>query len=110
MMRYRKGRVEALQRRMDESGIDVALIGSSADMEYLLGGRLPLTERLNLLAVPRRGAAWLLLPKLQAPLVDGLAGELDAVIWDEDRSPIELAAQSVLERSARTVGVDGHMW
>lgn len=109
-MQYRKSRVEALQRRMRSAGVDAALIGPSADMEYLIGGRLPLTERLNFLVVPGEGRPWLVLPKLQAPLAEPLGADLDVMVWEEDRSPFDLAAQSVLRKSVRTVAVDGHMW
>jgi len=107
-MLYQKLRIEALQRRMQAAGIDAALIGPSAGMEYLIGGRLPLTERLNLLIVPKTGQCQLILPKLQAPLAQALADNVGIAIWDEDVAPLDLVAQVV--KDARKVGIDSHMW
>jgi Xaa-Pro aminopeptidase len=109
-MRYQKTRLEALQARMKVAGLEAALIGPSADMEYLLGGRLPPTERLNLLVVPQSGRPWLILPSLQAPLAHSLREELEIVIWQENDSPLDLTAQVLNKAGARTIGVDSHMW
>lgn len=108
-MHYRKARIEALQRRMRERGLDAALISPSADMEYLIGGRLPLTERLNQIVVPADGKCSLIVPTLQIPLVSGLLEHFDIEGWSEDISPLDVVAKRVTA-DARRVAVDGHMW
>ena len=108
-MQYRKARIEALQQRMRERRLDVAFVSPSADMEYLIGGRLPLTERLNQLVIPAEGDCSLVVPKLQLPLVAELRGDIDIQIWDEDISPLDLVAR-LAPKGAQRAAVDGHMW
>lgn len=109
-MKFAPERIRSLQRRMREAEIDVALIGPSADMFYLVGGRLPLTERLNLLMVPNEGSSWLIVPNLQAPLVDALSAETKIRTWSESDDPLSMVAQIVRDFGARRVAVNGQLW
>lgn len=109
-MKYRQDHIDSLQAEMKTAGLDAALISSSADMAYLIGGRLPLTERLNLLVVPQAGKPFLILPALQAPLADALRDKLQIVVWQENEIPLDVAAERLSRLGARGIGVDDHMW
>lgn len=109
MMNYNSARIEALQQGMRQTGIAAALIGPSADMEYLIGGRLPLTERLSLLVVPADGGCSLVVPGLQTPLAAAVADAVEVVAWKEDVSPLDVVAERMPNGASR-LAVDGHMW
>ena len=58
-------------------------------------------ERLTALAVPRRGEPFLVVPRLEAPMVDaGPAGGLglELLAWDETDDPFALLARAATER------------
>ncbi|KRB29683.1 M24 family metallopeptidase [Mesorhizobium sp. Root172] len=103
-------RLEAARILMDEKGIDLLLIGPSADMFFLMGRRLPMTERLNFLAVPRRGRAVIVAPRLQLPLVDNAALSCDVLSWDETEDPFTLTADLVARLGAKRIGVNSQFW
>lgn len=109
-MKYQQDRIDNLRAEMKAAGLDAALISTSADMAYLIGGRLPLTERLNLLVVPQAGQPFLLLPALQAPLAEALRDRLRIVVWQENESPLDIVAERLSHLGIRSVGVDDHMW
>lgn len=92
--------------------VDALLITPSPDYAYLLGYRAPALERLTCLIVPAEGAPALVLPRLEEPLarhaLEGLAGEIILVPWDETDDPIRLVQTIVA--GARRVAVQDQMW
>lgn len=103
-------RLEAARALMDEKGIDLLLIGPSADMFFLLGRRMPMTERLNFLAVPRHGPPVIVVPRLQLPLVDNVALSCDVLSWDETEDPFTLTANLVGRLGAQHIAVNSQFW
>ena len=106
----RPDRIASLQTVMAERGIGLAVFGPGADMLYVAGRRLPLTERFNAVLLPGEGAPQVLVPRLQAPLVQPLKPAFDVAVWDEAEDPIRLAAAYAEALGAGTIAVDGHLW
>jgi Xaa-Pro aminopeptidase len=100
-------RLEMVQAAMRDREIDLLLIGPSSDMHYLIGRTLPATERFNAVAVRRRGCPTIVVPQLQATLVEDVKPEPDCLVWKETDDPIGMTAALVEGSGARTVAVDG---
>src|SRR5687767_1093043 len=73
-------------------------------------------ERLTALVVPRRGDAFLVVPRLEAPMVDaGPAGSLglEVLAWDETNDPFALLAGAATGRlgdAPARIGVGARSW
>ncbi len=102
------------------AGLDAALIGVGADLRYLTGYAAMPLERLTMLALPRRGPATLIVPRLEVssarscPVVAG--GFLDVVTFDETDDAVallvaRLAGQLDLTPAGiRRVAVSDRLW
>jgi Xaa-Pro aminopeptidase len=109
-------RVHAARDIAAEAGIDLLVLTPGSDLRYLSGYSAHAMERLTALAVPRRGEPFLVVPRLEAPMVDaspagGLGLELLA--WDETDDPFALLARTATARlgSAPTrVAVGARSW
>jgi Xaa-Pro aminopeptidase len=109
-------RVHAARAVADELGIDVLVVTPGSDLRYLTGYHAHAMERLTALAVPRRGEPVLVVPRLEAPMVDaspaGALG-LEVLAWDETDDPFARLAEAVTARlgSAPTrVAVGNRTW
>src|SRR5215213_5246807 len=60
-------RLRRAQAELEKQGVDLLLIGPGSDLFYLTGFVAHLSERLNLLGIPRQGRPFLILPVLEAP-------------------------------------------
>ena len=90
-------RVHAAREIAAETGIDLLVLTPGSDLRYLSGYHAHAMERLTALAVPRRGEPFLVVPRLEAPMVGaspagGLGLELLA--WDETDDPFALLART----------------
>jgi Xaa-Pro aminopeptidase len=101
-------RIAAIQAAMATRDIDVTVIGPSADMFYLLGKRLPLTERFNALVIPKSGEATVVVPGLQAPLVETLPYAATTAVWSETEDP--LAKTAAIIGDVHRVAVNPHLY
>jgi Xaa-Pro aminopeptidase len=109
-------RVHAARDIAAEAGIDLLVLTPGSDLRYLSGYHAHAMERLTALAVPRQGEPFLVVPRLEAPMVDaspagGLGLELLA--WDETDDPFALLARTATARlgSAPTrVAVGARSW
>ncbi len=104
------GRLERTTMVMAEHELDLLIIAPSADQFYLLGRRMPLTERLSALAIPVEGPPTMIVPKLQRPLLDGLPIDAKVIDWDETQDPIALVAELARRHGARSLAVNDHLW
>jgi Xaa-Pro aminopeptidase len=78
---------------------DWLLVPASADFRWLTGGRARATERLLLVALPRVGEPWCLVPRLEAEALAAECPWLDPEVWDEHEDPLaRLAGRLALER------------
>ncbi|WP_369138231.1 M24 family metallopeptidase [Modestobacter versicolor] len=109
-------RVHAARAVADGLGIDVLVVTPGSDLRYLTGYHAHAMERLTALVVPRRGEPLLVVPRLEAPMVDaspaGALG-LEVLAWDETEDPFARLAEAVTARlgSAPTrVSVGNRTW
>lgn len=100
-------RLAMLRVAMANRNVDLAVIGPSADMFYLLGRRLPSTERFNTLLVWQDGRTALVVPTLQAPLAEALPFDTELVVWSEAEDPLDLIARKAADD--RIIAVNPHL-
>ncbi|MFW3172384.1 M24 family metallopeptidase [Geodermatophilus sp. CPCC 206100] len=109
-------RLRTAREVADELGIDLLVVTPGSDLRYLCGYNAHAMERLTALAVPRRGEAFLVVPRLEAPMVDaGPAGGLglEVLAWDETDDPFALLAAAVTARlgsAPARVAVGARTW
>jgi Xaa-Pro aminopeptidase len=109
-------RVHAARAVADELGVDVVVVTPGSDLRYLCGYHAHAMERLTALAVPRRGEPLLVVPRLEAPMVEaspaGALG-LELLAWDETDDPFARLAAAVTARLGSTptrVAVGNRTW
>ncbi|WP_244273968.1 M24 family metallopeptidase [Geodermatophilus obscurus] len=99
-----------------ELGVDVVVLTPGSDLRYLCGYDAHAMERLTALAVPRSGEPLLVVPRLEAPMVDaspaGALG-LELLAWDETDDAFALLAREVTARlgtAPTRVAVGARTW
>jgi Xaa-Pro aminopeptidase len=109
-------RVHAARAVADELDVDVVVVTPGSDLRYLTGYHAHAMERLTALAVPRTGEPLLVVPRLEAPMVDaspaGALG-LELIAWDETDDPFALLAGEVTARlsgAPTRVAVGNRTW
>ena len=83
------------------TGVDLLVVTPGSDLRYLCGYSAHAMERLTALAVPRRGEPFLVVPRLEAPMVDASpAGDLglEVLAWDETDDPFALLGRTATAR------------
>ncbi|HEV7212178.1 MAG TPA: Xaa-Pro peptidase family protein [Blastococcus sp.] len=109
-------RVHAARELAAEAGLDLLVFTPGSDLRYLSGYNAHAMERLTALAVPRQGEPFLVVPRLEAPMVDaGPAGALglELLAWDETDDAFALLAGTATARLGAApvrVGVGGRTW
>src|SRR3954464_4386584 len=109
-------RVHAAREIAAETGIDLLVLTPGSDLRYLSGYHAHPLERLTALVVPRRGEPFLVVPRLEAPMVGaspagGLGLELLA--WDETDDAFALLARTATARlgaAPTRVAVGARSW
>jgi Xaa-Pro aminopeptidase len=94
-------RVHAARDVAADAGVDLLVVTPGSDLRYLCGYSAHAMERLTALAVPRRGEPFLVVPRLEAPMVDASpAGGLglEVLAWDETDDPFALLARAATAR------------
>ena len=94
-------RVHAARDLADASGVDLLVLTPGSDLRYLTGYSAHAMERLTALAVPRRGEPFLVVPRLEAPMVaasPAAALDLDLIAWDETDDAFALLAREAQGR------------
>jgi Xaa-Pro aminopeptidase len=109
-------RVHAAREVAGELGVDLLVLTPGSDLRYLCGYDAHAMERLTALAVPQRGEPFLVVPRLEAPMVDaspaGALG-LELLAWDETDDPFALLAGTATARlgaAPTRVGVGARTW
>jgi Xaa-Pro aminopeptidase len=109
-------RVHAARDLAAEAGIDLLVLTPGSDLRYLTGYHAHAMERLTALAVPSRGEPFLVVPRLEAPMVAAspAAGlELELLPWDELDDPFALLARTAegrLGSRPQRVAVGSRTW
>lgn len=100
-------RVHAARDLAAETGADLLVLTPGSDLRYLTGYHAHAMERLTALAVPRRGEPFLVVPRLEAPMVEvspaGALG-LEVLAWDETDDPFALLAATATARLGSAPG------
>jgi Xaa-Pro aminopeptidase len=94
-------RVLAARQVAAETGVDLLVVTPGSDLRYLCGYSAHAMERLTALAVPRQGEPFLVVPRLEAPMVDASpAGGLglEVLAWDETDDPFALLGRTATAR------------
>ncbi|SNS30184.1 Xaa-Pro aminopeptidase [Geodermatophilus saharensis] len=109
-------RVHAARAVAADVGVDVVVLTPGSDLRYLCGYHAHAMERLTALVVPRSGEPLLVVPRLEAPMVDaspaGTLG-LDLVAWDETDDPFAVVARETTARlgaAPARVAVGARTW
>src|SRR5215471_17030625 len=103
---YPAGRLALAAEATADAGLGALLLTPGPDLRYLTGYSAHQTERLTCLAVPARGPAFLLVPRLElASAQSSPAGamDLEIITWDETDDPYRIVAQ-------RLAGLAEQMW
>ena len=99
-----------------ELGLDLLVLTPGSDLRYLCGYSAHAMERLTALTVPARGEPFLVVPRLEAPMVaaspaGGLG--LEVLAWDETDDACALLAGEATARLGRAparVAVGSRTW
>jgi Xaa-Pro aminopeptidase len=109
-------RVHAARDIAAETGVDLLVLTPGSDLRYLSGYDAHAMERLTALVVPRLGEPFLVVPRLEAPMVDaGPAGGLglELLAWDETDDAFALLARTATARlgaAPTRVAVGARTW
>jgi Xaa-Pro aminopeptidase len=109
-------RVHAARDVAGELGLDLLVVTPGSDLRYLCGYSAHAMERLTALVVPVRGEPFLVVPRLEAPMVDASpAGALGLHVqaWDETDDAFAVLAREVSARLGRApsrVAVGNRTW
>jgi len=102
--------MDRLRDHMQADGIDLLLVGPSADLFYLTGFDAHLSERLNLLVVPATGTSSLVVPALESSLVGDARSLVDVHTWADHEDPYTLAASIIGGVEGDVVAVGNQLW
>jgi Xaa-Pro aminopeptidase len=97
-----------VREEMARQGIDFLFITPSSDLLYLLGYPAHASERLTLLGIPLDGAAFIVVPRLEAPRLEHWRDRIDIHIWDETESPYALVARLIEGAPGSAIGISDH--
>jgi Xaa-Pro aminopeptidase len=89
----RPERFDRVREGLDRLDADWLLIPPSADFRWLTGAAARLSERLTALGVPRRGAPFAIVPRLDSEALAQACPWLRLEIWDEDQDPFDRLVQ-----------------
>jgi Xaa-Pro aminopeptidase len=103
-------RISRAQDALREANLDALLLGPSADLTWLTGVDAHLSERLNLLILPREGEPVMVVPGLEAPLVARAAGEVRLVAWADHDTPEVIAADALRAKPGARLAVGNQLW
>jgi Xaa-Pro aminopeptidase len=109
-------RVHAARDVAEEVGLDLLVLTPGSDLRYLSGYDAHAMERLTALVVPRRGEPFLVVPRLEAPMVGASpAGGLglEVLAWDETDDAFALLARAATDRlgsAPARVAVGSRTW
>jgi Xaa-Pro aminopeptidase len=103
-------RLRRAQAELERQGVDLLLIGPSSDLFYLTGFEAHLSERLNLLGLPRSGSPFLVVPVLEAPNAHDRRDLVAIHAWEETQPPAELVARLAGSVDGKAVAVVDQLW
>ena len=103
-------RLRRAQAEMARQGIDLLVVGASADLLYLIGYEGHESERMSVLVLPRDGAPHYIVPGLEAPLLHDQRDLLQIVPWEETEDPAAKVAQAAGPAADGVIAVGDELW
>jgi Xaa-Pro aminopeptidase len=103
-------RLRRTQAEMARQGINILVVGASADLRYLIGHEGHESERMSVLVLPRDGEPHYVVPGLEAPLLEGQRDLLQIVAWEETEDPAAKVAAVVGADALGTIAVGDELW
>jgi Xaa-Pro aminopeptidase len=105
-----QARVDRARELMAEAGVDFLFIGPSSDFCYFTGHPVHTSERLTALLIPVDGPPAIVVPRLEAPLVEHLSDRFELLVWDETEDPIARVADRVSREGAESIAINDQIW
>jgi Xaa-Pro aminopeptidase len=103
-------RLQRAQGEMARQGVDLLIVGASADLFYLIGYDGHLSERMSVLVLPREGVPHYVVPGLEAPLLAAQRDLVEIVPWQETEDPTAAVAAVAGPAARGTVAVGDELW
>ncbi len=104
-------RLDRAQHAVAEAGWEALLVSAGTDLRYLTGYNAHVSERLTCLVVPAQGAPLLVVPQLEAPMVQAAGTTTALHAWGETDDPFDVVAAHLREIGAPGgVGIGNRMW
>jgi Xaa-Pro aminopeptidase len=103
-------RLRRAQAEMARQGIDLLVVGASADLRYLIGYEGHESERMSVLVLPRDGVPHFVVPGLEAPLLHEQRDLLEIVPWKETENPAVKVAAVAGTAALGTIAAGDELW
>jgi Xaa-Pro aminopeptidase len=103
-------RLRRAQAEMARQGIDLLVVGASADLLYLIGYAGHESERMSVLVLPRDGTPHYVVPGLEAPLLHDQRDLLEIVPWEETEDPAAKVAAVAGAAALGTIAAGDELW
>ena len=103
-----QSRIDRAQAEMAQRGCDVLLLSAGLDMPYLTGYTVTPFERLTMFVLRTEGVPVLVVPALEAPLVDRSDDLFELRPWDEAEDPTAIVAGLV--GTPERAGIGDETW
>ncbi|HET7602531.1 MAG TPA: aminopeptidase P family N-terminal domain-containing protein, partial [Gemmatimonadales bacterium] len=103
-------RLQRAQQEMARQGIDLLVVGASADLYYLIGYAGHESERMSVLVLPREGTPHYVVPGLEAPLLDAQRDLLEIVPWEETEDPAAKVAAVAGPAAEGVIAAGDELW
>ena len=103
-------RLQRAQAEMSQQGVDLLVVGASADLRYLIGFDGHESERMSVLVLPREGAPHYVAPGLEAPLLDAQRDLVEIVPWEETEDPAAKVAALAGPAADGVIAAGDELW
>src|SRR5829696_1591476 len=103
-------RLRRAQTEMARQGIDLLIVGASADLLYLIGYEGHESERMSVLVLPRDGVPHYVVPGLEAPLLHEQSDLLQIVPWEETEDPAAKVAAVAGVAALGAIAASDELW
>src|SRR5918994_1807314 len=103
-------RLRRAQTEMARQGIDLLVVGASADLLYLIGYEGHESERMSVLVLPRDGGPHYVVPGLEAPLLQNQRDLLQIIPWEETEDPAAKVAAVAGAAALGTIAAGDELW
>ena len=103
-------RLRRAQAEMARQGIDLLVVGASADLLYLIGYEGHESERMSVLVLPRDGGPYYVVPGLEAPLLQNQRDLLRIIPWEETEDPAAKVAAVAGAAALGAIAAGDELW